>query len=369
MGDFINVVLDDLLALLTRFMSFPISFQVLVYCLALILMLFFAFKILGLLKKPVETATRKYLLVTSLGLCINISALVIIDYRQYLREMEFLENTALAINEQEPTIASTSAVEDTSNYLLNDLNLQDTTENLRSLISQQGLNIIEAKQAQAPYVYYLASVDLNQFEVVLDTAIQKKELISQFAKRFGVDIAVNGEAGRTPGIDAPLGQWTGNYIVNGNALMMEDSERRPFVYFDKDMKAYYSHEAETIRQPSANMYNAIWGRFDLIRDGKMAISQHDGTRGNNYPRTIVGMDQSGKKIFLLVADGRKPTHSIGLTMEQCGQILLKVGCYYAMACDQGGSSAMYHKSLGIFTRPADGHERVVYTHLGFRRKP
>lgn len=368
MGDLINVFLDDLLALLTRFMTFPISFQVLIYCLALIVILYLAFVILRIFKRPVDLNTRKYALLMCIGLCMNISAIVVLDHRQYLRELELLERATYNTNDQSPATASPEIAADSSNYLLSELKLQDTTEIIRSLISQQGLNVIEAKQAQGPYVYYLASVDLNQFEVVLDTAIQKKELISQFAKRFDVDIAVNGEAGRTPGVDAPLGQWTGNYIVNGKPLMMEDTDRRPFVYFDKEMKVYYSHEAQAIRQPGANMFNAIWGRFDLIRDGNMAISEHDGTRGNNYPRTIVGMDQSGKKMFLLVADGRKPTHSIGLTMEQCGQILLKVGCYNAMACDQGGSSAMYHKSLGIFTRPADGHERVVYTHLGFRRR-
>ncbi|MFM7728272.1 MAG: phosphodiester glycosidase family protein [Flavobacteriales bacterium] len=349
-------------------MSFPLSFQVLVYCLVLILVLFFAFLILGLLKKPVEANTRKYMLLMCVGFCINISALVGLDHRQYLRELELLETKAVAATPFDSVEESIAIPDDSSNHLLTDLHTQDTTEILRALVNQQGLNIIEGKQPATPYVYYLASVDLNQFDVVLDTAIQQKELITTFARRFDVDVAVNGEAGKTPGVTAPLGQWTGNYIVNGKPILMEDTERRPFVYFNKDMKAFYSHEAQKIMQPVADMYNAIWGRFDLIRDGKLAISDKDGTRAVTYPRTVVGMDESGKKMFLMVADGRRPTHSIGLTMEQCGQILLKVGCYQAMACDQGGSSAMYHKSLGIFTRPADGHERVVYTHLGFRRK-
>lgn len=366
MGDFINVLLDDLLALLTRFMSFPLSFQVLAYCFVLIIVLFFAFLILGLLKKPVEANTRKYILLMCLGLCVNISALVVLDHRQYLRELELLEKDSVyaydSVEESLPIIS------DSSDHILTELHTQDTTEVFRSLINQQGLYIVEGKNTATPYAYYLAYVDLNQFNVVLDTAIQQKELITTFARRFDVDIAVNGEAGKTPGINAPLGQWTGNYIVNGKTILMEDTERRPFVYFNEDMRAFYSHEAQKIMQPDANMYNAIWGRFDLIRDGKLAISDKDGTRSTTYPRTVVGMDESGKKMFLMVVDGRRPTHSLGLTMEQCGQILLRVGCYQAMACDQGGSSAMYHKSLGIFTRPADGHERVVYTHLGFRRK-
>jgi exopolysaccharide biosynthesis protein len=115
------------------------------------------------------------------------------------------------------------------------------------------------------------------------------------------------------------------------------------------------------------MYNAIWGRYDLIVNGKEDIDARDGTKDNPYPRTIMGIDESGKKMFLLIADGRKPQHSRGLTMKECASLLLPYGCYQAMSCDQGGSSCMYVEKFGIVNRPGDGGERPVYTHFGLRR--
>jgi exopolysaccharide biosynthesis protein len=55
-------------------------------------------------------------------------------------------------------------------------------------------------------------------------------------------------------------------------------------------------------------------------------------------------------------------------MKICGEVLLAVDAFDAMACDQGGSSMMYSKINGIINRPADGNERIVYSHLGFRLK-
>jgi exopolysaccharide biosynthesis protein len=81
----------------------------------------------------------------------------------------------------------------------------------------------------------------------------------------------------------------------------------------------------------------------------------------------MGIDESGTKLFLLVADGRKPQHSRGLTLKECAALLMPYGCYNAMACDQGGSSCMYVEKFGIVNRPADGGERKVYTHFGLRR--
>ena len=199
------------------------------------------------------------------------------------------------------------------------------------------------------------------------TAVTVKERTSNFAERFGLDIAVNGEAGTTPGLTAPLGQWSGMYVVNGKVIYNEDSKKRPFMFFNREMKCFYSPEAEEIRSINNEMYNVIWGRFDLVRNGKLMVSPSDHTQNTYYPRTAVGIDKSGKKAYLLVADGRDPYYSMGLTMNLCGKVLLNFGCHSAMACDQGGSSNMYSRELGVFTQPGDGIERKVYTHLGFKR--
>jgi exopolysaccharide biosynthesis protein len=371
MGDAINVLLDDLLALLTRIFMFPIAFQVLLYCSVLFGFWFLLFKLLGFLKKPISSENKRAFIISSTIICINLTALVVLDYRSQLREIELLNSSYQTASAPLDVITSndTMVSKELSGFVDSlALNPSNPTSKADIVLQENGLEVFRVRQNNPNAVYYIAMVDLHQYQVVLDSIVNQKELTSAFAKRFNVDIAVNGEAGTTPGMTAPLGQWNGLYMVNGKIIYNTDNARRPFVYFNDKNQVFYSKEQDVIKNFSSDIKNAIWGRFDLLYNGQLNISKSDGTQLNPYPRTIVGMNQAGDKVYLMVVDGRNPNHSEGMTMEQCGKALLQAGCYHAMACDQGGSSAMYHKKLGIFTRPADGGERVVYTHLGFRKR-
>jgi|LauGreDrversion4_2_1035121.scaffolds.fasta_scaffold331554_2 exopolysaccharide biosynthesis protein len=366
MGDKINVLLDDLFALLTRLLNMPLWFQLLIYTLLSGIIWISIFLMLRLIKKPLDINSKRWIFVSTTFFMLLIAAAGILDYKNHLIEISAHTNNNKIIPIKIDSTTSTTSLTFIDHI---DTSQNKTIQNQETgyLYNNDGIEIIQYKLKEPISTAYVASIDLTKYEVVLDTAIAVKELTSKFSKRFDLDIAVNGEAGTTPGKTAPLGQWIGNYVVNGKVILNKDSKNRPFVSFDKDMHAYYSPEREVITSYSDNMYNTIWGRFDLIVNGQLAISSRDGTKNNPYPRTIIGMDKAGKKIYLMVVDGRKPTHSLGMTMKQCGEYLLKVGCYHAMACDQGGSSVMYSKALGIFTKPADGGERVTYTHIGFRR--
>lgn len=364
MGDTINVLIDDLWAFLNRIFYLPLSFQLLIYISANLLLWLVSFSFLRLIKRPLDLSMKRWIFVSSVIVSTVVGFLVVYDFRQFQAESneKFMPAKIVTIGKgadstfnnlvSNPTKTPAGQLNQTTSYIYN----------------SDGIEIVQYQSKEPLAVAYIAAIDLEKYEVVLDTGISVKELTSKFSKRFNVDIAVNGEAGTTPGETAPLGQWIGTYVVDGKVILNKDNRNRPFIYFDKNMNGYYSHEDEVIKSFPEKIYNAIWGRFDLIRDGQLAISPRDGTQGNPYPRTIVGIDKSGRKAFLMIVDGRKPTHSLGMTMKECGEYLLKVGCYQAMACDQGGSSVMYSKELGIFTRPADGGERKTYSHLGFRKK-
>jgi hypothetical protein len=369
MGDSINVLLDDILALLTRLFLFPVAFQLFMYATLTLIFWWLAFKLMGFFKKPISIETKKLFVISSIAICINIGAIALFDYKNNLRELELNKQSFQIV----PSPVGDSLTINTSSLMqgfADSLSASEgeTTSTADCIIKDNGLEVFCVRQDNPLVVYYLAAIDLHQYDVVLDSIIDKKELTSSFAKRMNIDIAVNGEAGTSPGDNAPLGQWTGNYMVDGKIILLKDNARRPFVSFDEKNTATYSAESEIVTSYPKEIRNVIWGRFDLINNGALSISPYDGTQNNPYPRTVVGLNKDGDKLFLLVVDGRNPNHSRGLKMKDCGEILLKAGCHFAMACDQGGSSAMYHKKLGVFTRPADGHERVVYTHLGFRKK-
>lgn len=366
MGDQINVLLDDILALVNRIYALPLAFQITICIMINLILWLTSFKVLGFLKKPIERNTKTWIFMSSCLLSISVSIASAWEYKNHMNELNSSQNNILLqlSKDNKQSLPSDSINRIKITKPIGELGMLKSIE----MHNKDGIEIVQLQAEKRKAVAYVARFSLNDYEPVLDTAIRVKELISTYAKRFDLDIAVNGEAGTTPGKTAPLGPWTGSYVVNGSVILNEDSDIRPFVYFDKNGNIYYSPEKEIVKTFDEKMYNVIWGRFDLLRDGKLAISPKDGTQRNPYPRTVVGMDATGKYVYLMVVDGRKPDHSMGMTMEECGKILLEAGCHHAMACDQGGSSAMYLKNYGIITRPADGGERVVYTHLGFKKK-
>lgn len=77
----------------------------------------------------------------------------------------------------------------------------------------------------------------------------------------------------------------------------------------------------------------------LILDGECIV---DGTLGMGIqPRSAIGQTKSGD-IMLLVIDGRQVGYSLGCTVADCADILMKYGCYQAMNLDGGSSSVMYY---------------------------
>lgn len=58
-----------------------------------------------------------------------------------------------------------------------------------------------------------------------------------------------------------------------------------------------------------------------------------------HPRTAIGVRSDGR-ILLLVVDGRRPTHSLGMTIVELAMAMRALGAVEAMNLDGGGSSAM-----------------------------
>ncbi|MFN5181685.1 MAG: phosphodiester glycosidase family protein [Bacteroidota bacterium] len=369
MGDKINVLIDDLQAFLLRILGLPLSFQLLIWVCGVSLVWLIFLKLLGFTKlKDFSKSVKLVFYCTSVFLVVFAVLATAYDSKKYQMEQELLRSKKKVILTTELNKDSTDASY-FSKYLENLKKLSfGTVTDLQYLQNDPGMEIMEINLEDPKIVAFIAAIDLSKYNVVLDTGINKKELTSSFCKRFDADFAVNGEAGMSPGEKAPLGHWTGNYVVNGKPYLLTDTKSRPFLYFDKENNVYYSPDAEVVTNMNDKMYNVIWGRFDLILEGKIAIDPADATKKNPYPRTIVGIDKSGKYAFFMVVDGRRPEYSKGMTMQMCGEVMMAMGCYNAMACDQGGSSMMYSKKLDVVNRPADGRERVVYTHLGFRKK-
>ncbi len=86
-----------------------------------------------------------------------------------------------------------------------------------------------------------------------------------------------------------------------------------------------------------------------------------------HPRTAVGIDADGRKLLILVVDGRSKS-SRGYTMVELADIMTALGAENAINLDGGGSSAMYSRTgsgaMGIVNEPSDGGERTVANAFG-----
>jgi exopolysaccharide biosynthesis protein len=94
------------------------------------------------------------------------------------------------------------------------------------------------------------------------------------------------------------------------------------------------------------------------------------------PRTAVGMDKNGRRLILIVVDGRQPFYSMGATFSELADLLIGYGVYEGMSLDGGGSATMVIErgpdEWVILNSPIDnyipGRERPVANHLGIYLK-
>lgn len=68
-----------------------------------------------------------------------------------------------------------------------------------------------------------------------------------------------------------------------------------------------------------------------------------------HPRTAIGTSADGKRMTWLVVDGRQPGHSLGVSEEELGRLLLEQGCSEGMNLDGGGSTVLLltHRNKGL----------------------
>lgn len=99
----------------------------------------------------------------------------------------------------------------------------------------------------------------------------------------------------------------------------------------------------------------------LVRDGKVSVEDEGGSVGGafasrRHPRTAIGFN--GSKVYLVVADGRRPGYSVGMTLPELAQAMVDLGCTDALNMDGGGSSVLWIRGE-IVNKPSDGRERPV----------
>jgi len=197
---------------------------------------------------------------------------------------------------------------------------------------------------------------------------------SQFLGERGLQIAINGDGfypwwSRSP-LDyyphagdpvTPLGFTAsrGKVYVRGDEV---DITQEPTLYINK-------RNSPSMGNRPGNVFNAISGDRLLLTKGE---PEPDLDNSDIDPHTAIGYNRNGRKLILVVVDGRQPFYSEGMTLAELADLMSDLGAHYAMNLDGGGSSTMVVEGETggpvVLNSPIDnyipGRERPVANHLG-----
>ncbi len=128
----------------------------------------------------------------------------------------------------------------------------------------------------------------------------------------------------------------------------------------------------TLSPPEWNrVQHAIGGRLRLLKNGKInetLVEMHHAEKRHtpgkrtsvlnlsHEPRTALGYNAD--TLFLIVADGRQPKYSTGLTLYELAGILIDLGATEAINLD-GGSSSTFVVNDAVINKPSGQREREV----------
>lgn len=118
---------------------------------------------------------------------------------------------------------------------------------------------------------------------------------------------------------------------------------------------------------------AVGGFPDLIdrgeRVGDLEVGDRPAFAAVRHPRTAVGYDSRSGTVWLVVVDGRQPSHSNGMTLPELASLFEALGADEAINFDGGGSTALVVGSVAV-NRPSEpSGERPVANGLALIQHP
>lgn len=218
-------------------------------------------------------------------------------------------------------------------------------------------------------------LDLRSSHLSITTTLSEDRMITveEFARRYGVNIAVN----------ANFFHWN----AKSCGLAMADGVVWSEAYgsgCDMSLVFGFANQATeidnegTFRGESLSAQGFRWARYAvtgkpwIIRQGLAYFSLRAPRHWlGRHPRTAVGISRDHHTLMLVVADGRRPD-AIGLNGADLVSIFEFMGAYDAVNLDGGGSTTLYwkhtqiHPQGHVHNQPSDGHQRPVSSHLGIR---
>jgi hypothetical protein len=241
---------------------------------------------------------------------------------------------------------------------------------------------VQVRKSPRPMVIHIVTVDLRKpgisFLVTPGEAGKdlplKAHTTGKFLDEFNVQLAVNG--------DGFLPWWSNSildyyphsgdpvdpigFAASRGEIYSDWTDAEPVLYISRTNQARF-------QTPIGRVYNAISGNLMLVEQGRVVV----GTEDTPQPRTAVALDKAGKRLILVVVDGRQARYSQGATLTELADLILENGGYFGMNLDGGGSTTLVkvgeNGKSTLLNSPIHhgipGFQRPVGNHLGIFADP
>lgn len=187
--------------------------------------------------------------------------------------------------------------------------------------------------------YLVAVYDPSKISLVHTKYLGVKgQYLVDMARENNALVAINGSAFRDAGGQGNGGQPKGIIIEDGKIIQSSRnlSYGGGVIGFTNDNKLYLGRVTAKEALKAGVRDGVEFGPY-LVVNGKSMVVKGNGGYGI-HPRTAIGQRKDGIVLFLVV-DGRR-VDSIGATIKDLADIMIKYGAYNASNLDGGNSSAL-----------------------------
>ncbi|HTL30198.1 MAG TPA: phosphodiester glycosidase family protein [Tepidisphaeraceae bacterium] len=246
------------------------------------------------------------------------------------------------------------------------------------------------EQSDPPRKIFVANVDLTNRDVQIrvsrggadpdgDGPYQTTlQVPTKIADRENFDLVVNGDffgAKNTKDAEGEKSQFvkgiwatvSGPAVTDGK-LWGPAKDARPAIIISEGNEV----RIEAVKDPPKNAQQVVAGSDIILEHDKNVAKTEGAFAKTRHPRTAVGIADGGKRLVLVVVDGRRPDR-VGMQLTELADFMKSLGCTSAINLDGGGSSEMALRNpetgrLEVMNSPSDKRERAVANVLGISIK-
>lgn len=171
--------------------------------------------------------------------------------------------------------------------------------------------------------------------------------LSVLAEKYNAEAAITASGFQDYNGEGNGGVPTGVVVKNGKVLYNDGMQSFNIVGFDYNNRLI-TGEFTLADIKSNNIKDAVSFGPALIINGTATTIIGDGGWGIQ-PRSAIGQTVDGR-VLLLEIDGRQPTYSLGTTIREVQNIMIKYGAINASNLDGGSSTVMYYDG-NIINKP------------------